>query len=241
VILAIETSTERGSVALGRASGTIAERALAADRRHTTALLPAVHEMLQGQGLKPADVEAVGFSQGPGSFTGLRIAATIARMWTSVTGCRVVAVPTLEVIARNAIASARPPAWHTGHIAVVVDARRGQVFGGLFRSEAGELRTMEAAALREVPAWFGSLPRPCLLIGPGPGRWREHAAGAGLEVAAEDQSWPRAAEVLAIAAAKAGRGEFCPAAEILPLYIRRPECEEVYEQRRATARQRREG
>jgi tRNA threonylcarbamoyladenosine biosynthesis protein TsaB len=90
-LLALETSSRHGSVALGRGPDVMAYRPLSADRRHTTELLPVVRELLTEVGCRPRDVGVVCFSQGPGSFTGLRVAATLARMWQSAIGSRVLA------------------------------------------------------------------------------------------------------------------------------------------------------
>lgn len=252
LILAIETSSLRGSVALGRGHDVLGWRLLAPERKHTTELLPAIAEMLAEAGLRPADVGVVAFSQGPGSFTGLRVAATVARMWQSAVGSRVVGVPTLEVIARNALttetrgavsdqrpstASAEPGRYTLG---VMLDARRGQIFGAVYsRENDAELRTLAEAALHDAAAWLAALEKPCWVLGEGVQKHREEVTTAGLDVLPEECWWPDARQVLAVGRRLAASGRFCRPEEIVPAYLRPPECEEVYEQRRAEARQRR--
>jgi tRNA threonylcarbamoyl adenosine modification protein YeaZ len=238
--LALETSSRRGSVALGHGGQTRAARVLSAERTHTAELLPAIRDLLAEVGAGPRDVGCVCFSQGPGSFTGLRVAATVARMWQSALGCRVVAVPSLEVIARNALAYAGGPP----HVAVLLDARRGRVFGGVFTCAAtspnAELQMNEtvAAGLHDAATWLPTLPKPCSVLGDGVAAHRATLDALGLQMLPEDYWLPDAREVLALGHQLALAGHFCTPEQIVPLYLQPPECEEVYEQRRAAARAR---
>jgi tRNA threonylcarbamoyladenosine biosynthesis protein TsaB len=243
LILAIETSSLRGSVALGRGGAVLGWRTLAPERKHTTELLPAIRGMLADAACQPGDVGVVAFSQGPGSFTGLRVAATVARMWQSAVGSRVVGVPTLEVIARNALtadaATARDGPGAT-RLAVMLDARRGQVFGAVYlRENDAELRTLVDAALHDAAPWLATLEKPCCVLGEGVQKHPAEVAAAGVDVLPVEFWVPDARQVLAVGRRLAASGRFCTPEEIVPAYLRPPECEEVYEQRRAEARQRR--
>jgi tRNA threonylcarbamoyl adenosine modification protein YeaZ len=236
LMLAIETSSLRGSVALGRGEDVLGSRELSAERKNAAELLPAIRDLLAEAGCTPADVGVVGFSQGPGSFTGLRVAATVAQLWQSANGSEVVAVPTLEVIAHNALACENAPR----RLAVMLDARRGQVFGAVFTRENGGLKTAADAAMHEVRAWLAGLHRPCALLGDGLTQYRQQVLAMGLQALPEQYWWPDARQVLAIGRQRAAAKLFCTAEQIVPAYLRPPECEEVYEQRRAEARARRE-
>jgi tRNA threonylcarbamoyladenosine biosynthesis protein TsaB len=233
--LAIETSSLRGSVALGRGDEVLVCRVLSEEQRHATELLPAIHDLLGEAGRAPADVGVLCFSQGPGSFTGLRVAATVAQMWQSAVGSRVVAVPTLEVIARNGLAAEGSPR----RLAVMVDARRGKIFGAVFARDNGDLKTVADAALHEVRAWLAGLHRPCAVLGDGLTQHVQLVLAMGLVALPESFAWPDARQVLAIGWQRAAAGLFCTPEQIVPAYLRPPECEEVYEQRRAEARARR--
>ena len=78
-ILALETSSRTGSVALARGPALLAEITLPPSSRHANALMPAIAELTARQGWKPADLDHLYLSIGPGSFTGLRIAGGLAR------------------------------------------------------------------------------------------------------------------------------------------------------------------
>ncbi len=233
--LAIETSSPRGSIALGRGGELIASHALQAVRKHTGELLPAIRDLLAAAGHTPRDVGVVCFSQGPGSFTGLRVAATVARMWQMTTGARVVGVSSLEVIARNALTLAEPPL----RVAVVLDGRQGKVFGAVYERAEAALRNIEPPALHLAEAWWPALEPSCAVLGDGVTAHRAALAARGLQVLPEALWWPVAAQVLAIGRGLAAAGQFLSPGQIVPHYLRPPECEEVYEQRRAAARERR--
>lgn len=238
-VLAIETSSSGGGIALAASGQILAARELPLDRRHTSDLMPAIRDLVAGVGWAPRDLTAVYFSAGPGSFTGLRLAATTARMLQWSVGCCVVACPTLEVIARNALSSIGPGV----HVAALLDAKREQVFAACFRIETGaeppELTECEPAALRDPASWLSTLPRPLCLVGEGIAKHRAAAESSGAALLPDDAWRPSAVQVVAVGERLARLGQFCEPHQVLPTYIRPPEAEEVYEVRRAAARHRR--
>jgi tRNA threonylcarbamoyladenosine biosynthesis protein TsaB len=126
IILAIDTSENRGSVALVREG-----RCLAAARHefgvdYSAWLLPAVDGVLQNAGTKMEQVELLAVTTGPGSFTGLRVGLTTVKAWAEVYGKPVVGVSRLEAIARTV-------GCPETLVAASYDAQRGQLFGALYR------------------------------------------------------------------------------------------------------------
>jgi tRNA threonylcarbamoyladenosine biosynthesis protein TsaB len=235
LVLAVETSSLRGSVALARGAEPPRTRELLADRRHAAELFPVIRDLLREVDRRLADLTLLCFSRGPGSFTGLRIVATLARMLQSAVGCPVVAVPTLEVIAHNALKHPeRPP-----RLAVISDARRGQVFAGLFERHHDALVTVQEAHVVTPADWLASLEKPVWVLGDAVAKYDQALAACGV-TRLEEAYWPpRAATVLELGRRWAGLGQLCQPQDIAPLYIRPPECEEVYDQRRSAARARR--
>ncbi len=253
-ILAIETSGRSGSVAVAIGPRVLGERTLSADRRHAAELLPAIRDLCREAGWAVGSVEALCFSQGPGSFTGLRVAATAARMFQWSTGCQVVAVPTLEVIAANAIAATAAQSTQRGEaierpmrVAVIMNAGRGRVFGEFYESASDERpRELEPVAVREPAKWIPTIQPPFVVAGEAVEEHRAvcERAGAlliddGWSAAAPGRVHPTAAGVARLGCAMLLEGRVCRPQDIRPLYVRRPEAEEVYEQRRAEARARR--
>lgn len=243
LFLAIETSGRVGSVALALGNDRLGLRRLSADRRHTAELLPTIAELLDEHRRRLADVDVFAYSCGPGSFTGLRVAATVGRMIQSATDCRVVAVPTLEVIARNALRHPDRPS----RVVALLDAKRGEVYAAVYErvetepqagAEAG-LRPVAAAGVHAPAALLAEVAPPFWIVGEGIARHREASEASGGHVLDEPYWTPSAEHVLAIARRMAAAGRFCQPEDIVPLYLRPPECEEVYERRRAEARERR--
>lgn len=213
-------------------------RALRTDRTHTSELHPAIEALLAEAGRAPREVGVIAFSQGPGSFTGLRVAATVARTWQSATGARVVGICSLDAIAHAAARRAEAAA----RLAVLVDARQGRAFAAQYAHDAAHGYTrLTDPELVEIGAWLASLDPRSVLTGDG----CEGAAGIiahrGLQVLDPSLRLPDAIDVLALACSAVARGEYLLPHEIVPRYIRRPECEEVYESRRAAAIERRAG
>jgi tRNA threonylcarbamoyladenosine biosynthesis protein TsaB len=168
LVLAIETSAPQGGVAL-RAGGQLLDEILISDqKRHTSEIHPALSEVLSRHALRLADIDVFGFSVGPGSFTGLRLGATIARIVAAVTDAVVVAVPSLEVLASNAL-----PGKAGRTIAAVLDARRGGIFAGLFEVGDAELHTLRPAELIEPAEFAAMLSEGFAALGNGlAGLWR---------------------------------------------------------------------
>jgi len=96
--LAIETSSRRGFVALGRGDDILGVSELPAKRRHNLDLVPTIDAICQQHGLGPADLAELYVSLGPGSFTGLRIAVATAKMLALTLGVKIVGVPTLDIL-----------------------------------------------------------------------------------------------------------------------------------------------
>lgn len=228
-IIAIETSSRRGSVALGEGSVVRSSTAFSADARHASELLPAIERLCAEAGWGRRTIGQVHVSIGPGSFTGLRVAVTTARHLAMGLGARVVAVPSLAVIADNARLMDEPPA----RVAVILDAKRGQVFAGMFELRDEWYEACGAAALVEPGAWLSGLPRPVAVMGEGVRYHLAAVEATGLDVLDEGVWLPRAESVLRLGWRMAERGQFAAYREVTPLYVRRPEAEEIWERRQA--------
>jgi len=101
LVLAVETSGRIGSVAIALGEKFLAETTFSAPIRHSAEIFPAISNILQRFSRKPEQIEQVHISVGPGSFTGLRIAVTLAKTLHLANAAKIVAVDTLDVIAAN--------------------------------------------------------------------------------------------------------------------------------------------
>ena len=124
LVLGIETSSYEGSVALERDGVCLDERLLnQVGRRHAQSLVAEIGAMLRNQGLMPRDVDVIAVSQGPGSFTGLRVGMVAAKTFAYATQCRFVAVDTFAAIAENI-------PHEVTRLLVIDDAQRDELFVG---------------------------------------------------------------------------------------------------------------
>jgi len=137
-ILSIETSTMLGGLAvMDSESGLIAERRLNIRSTHSEKLMPELSGMLELAGLKIRDLDAVAVSIGPGGFTGLRVGLSAAKGLCFSSGLKLVPVPTLDAIAHCLPYLSIP-------VCPMLDARRSEVYAGLFSTSEGIPQTLIA-------------------------------------------------------------------------------------------------
>ena len=229
-VLAIETATPVASAALVDAGGVLAARAVRAPMRHLEWLAGAVDGLLRDAGVGPEGVEAVAVGLGPGGFTGLRIGIATAAAWGRARHVPALGVPTLEVLASSASAA--------GLIVAVVDAHRGEVAAALYRlgqdAEPECLLPAVVAApeaivaeMRPVLEREGAFHRPLVVAGDGlarhAGALRAALGGLGVRrIVERPDAYPSAETAGRLARPRLLRGARDEAAELLPVYGRRP-------------------
>ncbi|HEU4532867.1 MAG TPA: tRNA (adenosine(37)-N6)-threonylcarbamoyltransferase complex dimerization subunit type 1 TsaB [Polyangiaceae bacterium] len=213
LLLALDTSTDRGSVALVRLRGdgaleTVAASEYEAEPGHAERLLPALDALFAGAGLRPGALGAVAVGVGPGSFSGLRVGVTTAKALGLAVGARVVGVVGLAALAAASGAS-------EGLVVALLDARRGEVFAAAYRAGAWlePAEPPRLLALDEARRWAASLPGPLTLVGEG--------APLVDPAAARAPAFPPALAVASLGVALLARGDDASVA-VEPLYVRPP-------------------
>jgi tRNA threonylcarbamoyladenosine biosynthesis protein TsaB len=216
LILALDASTSTVAVALARerddAREVLTEVSVAA-RGASEALLPAAHQALVLAGEDLDSVERILVGVGPGTFTGIRIAASTARSLSLATGAALSKNSTLAALAAPALLGF---AGEHPDVLAIIDARRGQVFAQRF-SKSGAVGGISCAVPLELPAGVGEP----LLVGDGAVRYREQLSGLG-------RIPPNASPLHRVTAAgHALSADLAPidAAEVVPLYVREPDAE----------------
>lgn len=126
--LALDTSTPLGSIAVGRGEELLAEVTVGVSTRHSESLLPAVDFALKSAGLEPSALGGVIVGAGPGSFTGVRIAAATAKAMVRTLDVPLLAFSSLAAVAAT-MAGCRAP------VCAMFDARRGEVYAGCYAFE----------------------------------------------------------------------------------------------------------
>lgn len=166
LILAIEASGPRCSVALGDGRFLLV-RTLERPREHHALVLPLASELLAEAGLHPADLDAIAFGRGPGSFTGVRIAVAFAQGLGFALSRPLVPVCSLHALALDAHRRADLCAPET-HVAVAVDAHMGELYCALFRRAGVIVSRLPVLELQQVAGYTFPVdcePAHCLLAG----------------------------------------------------------------------------
>ncbi len=152
LLLALETSSPVCGIALAQlpSGEVIAQAELRIEKSHASHLMPLIQNLLQLSGYTLADVGAVALSAGPGSYTGLRIGAATAKGLCTALNVPLLAVSTLRVLARQVAAGLPDAARYS--FGALIDARRQEVFAGIYRA-AGEAVQPESPAIL-TPEWL---------------------------------------------------------------------------------------
>lgn len=134
--LAIDTATDRASVALGSGDELLVEETIVGARRHAAALLPAIEAGLARAGAGYGDIEGVVLADGPGSFTGLRVGAAVARALLRARPMPLWVAPSLLVCAAGV------PARPDETVLAVSNALRGELFAAAYQFRTGVVQTL---------------------------------------------------------------------------------------------------
>jgi tRNA threonylcarbamoyladenosine biosynthesis protein TsaB len=218
--LALETTGYAGSIAVLSGTTVVATRELPLEHRSAQSLAPAIHELLADVAWQPRDLDLCAVVQGPGSFTGLRVGIVTAKTWAYLTGAKVVALNTLDVIARQAEIDA--PEIHT-----VLDAGRGQFHAARVALPVdSKSQTLETSfKLVEYESWLAELHAGDWVTGPGISRVEE-VIPPGVRVVNQQHWGPKAATVGILGVAKFNAGLVEDIWQLIPLYGRPSAAEE---------------
>ncbi|MBW3630938.1 MAG: tRNA (adenosine(37)-N6)-threonylcarbamoyltransferase complex dimerization subunit type 1 TsaB [Gemmatimonadetes bacterium] len=231
-LLALDSSTDVGSAAVGDGTGVFAESVLRVAGGHSAALLPAVDQVLGAARLRPADLTGVVVGGGPGSFTGLRIAAATAKGIVQALG--------VPLYSYSGLLAAAVSGWGAEDlVCALFDARRRDVYAACYRFSRGGGTdavdvVMEPTALTvdELVERLGG-GRPPLLVGEGAVLHREELEGSlGARIAPPHLGIPRASALLWLASNAPALGLVADAAGWEPEYVRASGAERIAEQRR---------
>lgn len=213
-LLALDTATSVGGVAVGWGATVLAEVTLGEAARHSESLLPAVEYALARAGCGKRDVAAVVVGAGPGSFTGVRIAAATAKA--------LVHAWTVPLHAWSSLAMLAAGCGGEGDLVVpLFDARRGEVYvAGYRRAGAGLEAVLVPAAMPVAEVLRRIPPAGALFVGEGAVLHEDRIRQAGGRVAAGPPSVPRPANLLWLASVQPDAGRVGQPSTWEPLYVR---------------------
>ena len=230
-ILALDTTTRAGSVALVEDDGVIAERRGDPSRTHAERLPHEILALLADHGRQSSDIDLFAVASGPGSFTGLRVGIATIQGLAFVHGRRIAAVSALDALAQSAGRDLHAGAF----VGVWSDAQRRDVFTALYR--IGTNPAFTPTRLKQVDPPAVDDPSVTLI------RWTQLIDGESIVYAGDGavqygdliraqrpdariiEAPPLAGVIGLMAAAMAETGDTIEPAEIRPLYVRRPDAE----------------
>jgi tRNA threonylcarbamoyladenosine biosynthesis protein TsaB len=161
-ILAIDTSNYPLGVALIEDNQVLGEYITNLKKNHSVRIMPAIQTLMKDCERVPAQITKIVVAKGPGSYTGVRIGVTIAKTMAWSLKIPLVGVSSLEIIAAGA------GRYFNGYISPLIDARRGQVYTGLYEYQSGKLTTVKEDRLVLSADWAASLKevnKPILFVG----------------------------------------------------------------------------
>ena len=216
-ILAIETASPPGSIAVLDADQVVCTADLESPRKTTQQFALLIRKLLQEVHWSPSEIQIVAATIGPGSFTGLRIGVTAAKVFAYAVHGKTVGINTLEVIAAQCPATEKP-------IEVVIDAQRKQLFAARYAHSEQGLQCLNPTQILDADEWIDQHSTGALLSGTGLKRYRDRLKGCDL---VDEQLWtPRAATLGKLAFAAACREETTDPLQLTPKYYRQSAAEE---------------
>ena len=214
-ILALDTATENCSAALW-IDGALQEVLLETARDHANLILGMADQLLADAQLGLRQLDAIAFGRGPGSFTGVRLAAAVTQGLAFSADLPVLPVSNLRALAAQAFAAA--PA--AGFAVCCADARMGEVYHAVYRSDS-QLQGAEQVLAPQVVAWTLAADARAVAVGRGFAAYPAlvDLAPRGWDATLE-QMLPRARQVAVLAAQDYMQGLAVPPSQALPVYLR---------------------
>jgi len=219
-ILAVDTSSQRGSICISEADVVLGEIRLASSVQHAERLFRGIEFLLESIPVSLRDMDLFVSARGPGSFTGLRVGLAAMEGFAAAEGRPGAGISTLDALA-----------WKAGEefhienewISPVIDARRGEIYAGLYRRIGGNLIEERTPAAMRPEQWLGNLPDSAVhFCGDGALRYRALLNRPGWQFCDMD---------LYLAATMAKLAETGWKGPLEPLYVRKPEAETALEAR----------
>jgi len=229
LILALDTSSACGSVALLRDTSILSQRVISSEDRYSESLLRETNQLLDDARISFEQIELFAVDAGPGSFTGLRVGLTTVKGWAEVWRRPIAAVSGLAAMATQ-LSGVDPNSL----IAAIMDARRGQIFGGVFRQGndgSGTLDSLGEEVVTSAEEFLEAL-RP--QVGSGGDLVLACLQPEIIRPAAERQNFRCRIEIVSdvlapfigrLGCVKAARGELVDALHLDANYIRRSDAE----------------
>ncbi|MEK2647193.1 tRNA (adenosine(37)-N6)-threonylcarbamoyltransferase complex dimerization subunit type 1 TsaB [Bdellovibrio sp. BCCA] len=222
-ILAMETSTLVGGVAVVIDGKVVAEENSLRQKSHSENISPFVDHCLLKAGIKLEDIDVFAVGQGPGSFTGIRIAANAGKTFAYSFNKPMVTIDSLMLLAHQARSSSKP-------VLAAINAYKNMVYMGLFDVRGDEpkyIKGPDAVPVRELK---NHIQQECVMVGDGWEAYHEYFPEELSSKISRDSNFPDhplASTLAMMAEQRALKGQTLDWKSFVPLYIRASEAEET--------------
>jgi len=227
--LAVETSGRVGSVAIGQDETVLFESTFSGFMKHGTELFGNLEGLLAKVSARPHQIARLYIAVGPGSFTGLRIAVTLAKMLSFAVGSRIVAVDTLDALAENATACIQQTGSDLRRVATILDAKQNRFFTAIFEKNGVGWSKIHPSSLLTPEELLSLITKdgiPVGLLGEGLVYYADKFA-APLTTLIDPTYWSATARgVYAVGQRMAAQNQFSDRYALVPAYIRKPDAVE---------------
>lgn len=200
-ILAFDTSTDTLAAGLYRGGLAIAEEHISGFARHSETLSPTLRTLLKSADLAVSDLDLIAVGTGPGSFTGLRVGLTMAKVMAFAAKKKLIGIPSMEILALSQGAA-------DGPLAVMLDAKKNMIYLAVYELKKGDLKVLQKPLLLSAEKY-----RPLL----------KKLERKGCPVLSELKA-PRAACIASIAVRLAAKRRFADPKTLKPLYLHPKDC-----------------
>ncbi len=224
-ILAFDSSSEVLSIALFDSEKKIADFEAPLFTRHSAMLAPSLDIILKSHGLRLKDIDCLVVGLGPGSFTGLRVGVTTAKVFAYALGKKLVGIPSFE-----AIACLGGDHWE-GTLAVLLDAKKDKLYAALYESKKRKIKMIKKPFLTDIKSVLATSKKPALFLGSGALLHRERIAAAlkGRHRINEEKQklFPKAEALVKLALPLIERKKFSDPWRLEPLYLHPRDCNAI--------------
>ncbi len=220
-ILAVDTATKSCSVAIVDKEFLLAEVTAVSQQTHSKHLLEMISLVIKLSGLNASDLKGFAVTQGPGSFTGLRIGISSVKGFAAAFGKPVVGVSSLDALARQV-------SFSSYLICCFIDARKGEVYSARYRYTGAILKKESKDQAVEIGDVLNIINEPCIFIGNGAVLYHKtikEKLGELANFAAAEQNIIRASTVACLSMNRFENNDTDDLEAFVPRYLRKPDAE----------------
>lgn len=222
-VLAIETSTYSGSIAVSEDDRVLGEYYLNMGPTHSERLVPAIDGLLGELGIGRKELGGVAVSLGPGSFTALRVGISTAKGLAYSLGIPVAGASSLEILAMNL-------PYSPFQVCALGDARKGELYAAFFRTDGGRVLRIRADAILQPAGLMEIIKEETIFIGEGALLYRDFLEDNGLggevlRICPPYLNYPRASSLAFYGFKRFTEGHADEVLGLAPMYLRKPDAE----------------